>query len=168
MLCEKEYFSIGGGFIVDKKQIKKDEVPTEVPCSKPYKFASMAELRELCQRDNKTIDEIMFENEKTAYGEEESFEKLAEIWRVMDTSIEKGLTCAETTLPGGLKVRKRAPSMIKKLKEHNIVNTDFNYLNAFAIAVNEQNACGERVVTAPTNGAAGIIPAVLKYYLQTH
>ncbi|API86530.1 L-serine ammonia-lyase [Francisella uliginis] len=168
LLCEKEYFSIGGGFIVDKKQIKKDEIPTEVPCNKPYKFASMAELRELCQRDNKTIDEIMFENEKTAYGEQDSFEKLAEIWRVMDTSIEKGLTSADAVLPGGLKVRKRAPSMIKKLKEHNTVNTDFNYLNAFAIAVNEQNACGERVVTAPTNGAAGVIPAVLKYYLQTH
>ncbi|MDE4938233.1 L-serine ammonia-lyase, iron-sulfur-dependent, subunit alpha, partial [Francisella tularensis] len=72
------------------------------------------------------------------------------------------------TLPGGLKVRKRAPSMIRKLKEQNSVNTDFNYLNAFAIAVNEQYACGERVVTAPTNGAAGVIPAVLKYYLQTH
>ena len=120
LLCEKEYFSIGGGFIVDKKQIKKDEIPTEVPCNKLYKFASMAELRELCQRDNKTIDEIMFENEKTAYGEQDSFEKLAEIWHVMDTSIEKGLTSADAVLPGGLKVRKRAPSMIKKLKEHNI------------------------------------------------
>lgn len=168
LLCEKEYFSIGGGFIVDKKQIKKDTVPTEVLCDKPYKFSTMAELRELCQQDGKTIDEIMFENEKTAYGEQESLDKLAEIWHVMEISIEKGLTCAEATLPGGLKVRKRAPSMIRKLKEQNIVNTDFNYLNAFAIAVNEQNACGERVVTAPTNGAAGIIPAVLKYYLQTH
>ncbi|MWX40683.1 serine dehydratase beta chain, partial [Francisella tularensis] len=95
LLCEKEYFSIGGGFIVDKKQIKKDTVPTEVSCDKPYKFSTMAELRELCQRDGKTIDEIMFENEKTAYGEQQSLDKLAEIWHVMETSIEKGLTCAE-------------------------------------------------------------------------
>ncbi|KFJ43855.1 L-serine ammonia-lyase [Francisella philomiragia] len=168
LLCEKEYFSIGGGFIVDKKQIRKDEVPTEIECNKPYRFTSMAELKDICYKENMSIDEIMFENEKTAYGEEYSLNKLAEIWQVMDTSIEKGLTCPEAILPGGLKVRKRAPSMIRKLKEQNIVNTDFNYLNAFAIAVNEQNACGERVVTAPTNGAAGVIPAVLKYYLQTH
>ncbi len=168
LLCEKEYFSIGGGFIVDKKQIRKDEVPTEIECNKPYRFTSMAELKDICYKENMSIDEIMFENEKTAYGEECSLNKLAEIWQVMDTSIEKGLTCPEAILPGGLKVRKRAPSMIRKLKEQNIVNTDFNYLNAFAIAVNEQNACGERVVTAPTNGAAGVIPAVLKYYLQTH
>ncbi|AIT10153.1 serine dehydratase [Candidatus Francisella endociliophora] len=168
LLCEKEYFSIGGGFIVDKKQVKKDEVPTEKPCNKPYKFATMAQLRQLCEQEQKTIDEIMFENERVAYGEQESLKKLSEIWNVMETSIEKGLTCPEVELPGGLKVRKRAPSMIKKLKAANIENTDFNYLNAFAIAVNEQNACGERVVTAPTNGAAGVIPAVLKYYLQTH
>lgn len=168
LLCEKEYFSIGGGFIVDKKQVKKDEVPTEKSCNKPYKFETMMELRQLCEQEHKSIDEIMFENEKVAYGEIESLRNLAAIWDVMDVSIEKGLTCPEVELPGGLKVRKRAPSMLKKLKEKNIVNTDFNYLNAFAIAVNEQNACGERVVTAPTNGAAGVIPAVLKYYLQTH
>jgi L-serine dehydratase len=168
LLAEKEYFSIGGGFILDKKQIKKDEVPTEKTCNKPYKFATMAELRQLCQDEQKSIDEIMFENEKVAYGEQKSLEMLAAIWNVMNTSIEKGLTCPEMVLPGGLKVRKRAPSMIKKLKAKNTAITDFNYLNAFAIAVNEQNACGERVVTAPTNGAAGVIPAVLKYYLQTH
>ncbi|MDE5035854.1 L-serine ammonia-lyase, iron-sulfur-dependent, subunit alpha, partial [Francisella tularensis] len=78
-------------------------------------------------------------------------DKLDEIWHVIETAIEKGLTCAEATLPGGLKVRKRAPRMIRKLKEQNIFNTDYKYLNAFAIAVKEQNAGGERVVTAPTN-----------------
>eukprot|EP00919_Chromeraceae_sp_WS-2016_P056287 GHVR01133608.1.p1 GENE.GHVR01133608.1~~GHVR01133608.1.p1 ORF type:complete len:300 (+),score=76.24 GHVR01133608.1:174-1073(+) len=128
----------------------------------------MVELREHCLNNNKSIDEIIFENEKICYGEEKALDKLADIWLVMDTSIEKGLSSVETTLPGGLKVRKRAPNMIKKLKEYNIINTDFNYLNAYAIAVNEQNACGERIVTAPTNGAAGIVPAVLKYYLVTH
>lgn len=168
LLCEKEYFSIGGGFIVDKAQIKKDKVPSEKTCDKPYQFATMYELKKLCQQEKKSIDEIMFENEKSAYGETESLKKLAEIWNVMETSIEKGLTSPEVELPGGLKVRKRAPSMIKKLKSANVLNTDFNYLNAFAIAVNEQNACGERIVTAPTNGAAGVVPAVLKYYLQTH
>ncbi|AJC48885.1 L-serine ammonia-lyase [Allofrancisella guangzhouensis] len=168
LLCEKEYFSIGGGFIVDKKQIKKDEVPTEKPCDKPYKFANMAELRQLCEKEKKSIDKIMFENEKVAYGEELSRIKLKEIWQAMNNSIEKGLNCPEMVLPGGLKVRKRAPSMIKKLREKNVINTDFNYLNAYAIAVNEQNACGERIVTAPTNGAAGVVPAVLKYYIETH
>ncbi|QIV94296.1 L-serine ammonia-lyase [Allofrancisella frigidaquae] len=168
LLCEKEYFSIGGGFIVDKKQIKKDAVPTEKPCDKPYKFASMVELRQLCEKEQKSIDQIMFENEKMAYGEELSRIKLKEIWQAMNNSIERGLNCPEMVLPGGLKVRKRAPSMIKKLREKNVVNTDFNYLNAYAIAVNEQNACGERIVTAPTNGAAGVVPAVLKYYIETH
>ena len=168
LLASKEYFSIGGGFIVDKHHIKKDEIPTEMPCNKPFKFKSMEDLRNICMQTNMSINQIMFENEKVAYGEQESLDKLAELWQVMDTSIERGLTCPEAILPGGLKVRKRAPSMLRKLKEKKIIKSDFNYLNAYAIAVNEQNACGERVVTAPTNGAAGIVPAVLKYYLENN
>ena len=168
LLCEKEYFSIGGGFILDKQEIKKDKLPSEIISNKPYKFRTMRELRKLCEKEQKTIAQIMFENEKFTYGEEQSYIKLKEIWSVMNESIEKGLSAPEATLPGGLKVRKRAPSMIKKLKEQKIAYEDFNYLNAYAIAVNEQNACGERVVTAPTNGAAGIIPAVLKYYINTN
>ncbi len=167
-LASKEYFSIGGGFIVDKTHIKKDQLPTEVPCNKPFKFKSMDDLRNICMQTNMSIDQIMFENEKVAYGEKESLEKLDELWLVMNTSIERGLTCPEAILPGGLKVRKRAPSMLRKLKEKGFEKSDFNYLNAYAIAVNEQNACGERVVTAPTNGAAGVIPAVLKYYLENN
>ncbi|AXA34088.1 L-serine ammonia-lyase [Francisella adeliensis] len=168
LLASKEYFSIGGGFIVDKSHIKKDEVPTEIVCNKPFKFASMEDLRHLCIQADQSIDQIMFENEKVAYGEKQSLEKLAQIWQVMETSIERGLTCPEAILPGGLKVRKRAPSMLRKLESKGIDKSDFNYLNAYAIAVNEQNACGERVVTAPTNGAAGVIPAVLKYYLENN
>jgi L-serine dehydratase len=168
LLASKEYFSIGGGFIVDKKHINKDEILTEALCNKPFKFKSMEDLRNICMQTNMGIDQIMFENEKVVYGERESLEKLAELWQVMETSIDKGLNCPEAILPGGLKVRKRAPSMLRKLKDKGYDKSDFNYLNAYAIAVNEQNACGERVVTAPTNGAAGVIPAVLKYYLENN
>ncbi len=168
LLASKEYFSIGGGFIVDTSHIKKDEIPTEVPCNKPFKFKSMEDLRNICMQTNMSIDQIMFDNEKVAYGEQESLEKLIELWQVMETSIDKGLSSPEAILPGGLKVRKRAPSMRRKLESKGYDKSDLNYLNAYAIAVNEQNACGERVVTAPTNGAAGVIPAVLKYYLENH
>ncbi|MFC4892612.1 L-serine ammonia-lyase [Pseudofrancisella aestuarii] len=168
LLTSKEYFSIGGGFIVDKKQIKKDEIPTEITCNKPYRFATMKELANLCESANKSIAQLMFDNEIAVFGEGVAIEKLNAIWNVMELSIEKGLTSKEGILPGGLKVRRRAPSLYKKLRDLNTEITDFNYLNAYAIAVNEQNACGERVVTAPTNGAAGVIPAVLKYYLEVN
>ena len=168
LLCDKEYFSIGGGFIVDRSQINNDDNADDVvnKSDKPYSFKSMEELKEICMKSNMTIDEVMFENEKYTFGQDEADKKLAEIWSTMSECIERGLTSEEGKLPGGLNVRKRAPGMIRKLKEANIELRDFNYLNAYAIAVNEQNACGERVVTAPTNGAAGVIPAVMKYYLE--
>ncbi|RUS68847.1 hypothetical protein EGW08_023393, partial [Elysia chlorotica] len=168
LLAEKIYFSVGGGFILDKSEMAKDHIPKKIVCYKPHIFKSMKELREICESFDKSIDEIMLENEVEIYGDIVATEKLNLIWQVMNQSINAGLSAAPGVLPGGLSVRKRAPSMLEKLQLHNVIKSDFNYLNAYAIAVNEQNACGERIVTSPTNGAAGIVPAVLRYFLENN
>ena len=165
LLCSKEYFSIGGGFIVDKDQIENEERDSQQSCDKPYQFEIMKELTEICTSSSLNIDDVMMANEVHEFGEKVAYEKLDAIWAAMEECIHKGLSCEDGILPGGLNVRKRAPGMMRKLIAADIDKSDFNYLNTYAIAVNEQNACGERVVTAPTNGAAGVIPAVMKYYL---
>lgn len=164
ILFEQVYYSIGGGFIVTEEQFGK--APSEqIPL--PFPFETAAELLAHCQNQNCTISELMMMNEKTWRSEAEIRQGLLHIADVMEQCIVRG--CAsEGILPGGLEVRRRAAHLYKKLLANGVPNKNhpemMNWLNVFAMAVNEENAVGGRIVTAPTNGAAGIIPAVLQYY----
>jgi L-serine dehydratase len=156
---EQTYFSVGGGFI-ETLGMQQEEGGTEVP----YPFASAVELIQLAKANSMTIAELTYANEIAMHPKDFVDHKLKSIWEAMRNCIENGLQ-AEGILPGFLKVPRRAKSMTAAL--HRVVedgtavgDLTAEWLQAFAIAVNEENAAGNRVVTAPTNGAAGIIPAV--------
>lgn len=160
------YFSIGGGFIV-KDENKDREVFNGLPLNIPYPFNSSAELIGYCQKENLSIADIMLANEKISRNEKIIKENLLHIAAIMENCINKGCQ-SDGFLAGPLRVRRRAPSLYRKLlilgpptAQH---PQTMNWLNVYAMAVNEENAAGGRVVTAPTNGASGIIPAVLNYY----
>jgi iron-sulfur-dependent L-serine dehydratase single chain form len=165
VLREKIYYSVGGGFVVDEDATGADRIKpddTEVP----YPFATGAELLDLTRETGLSVSALMTENER-AFGRSpaEIRTRLLELWQVMRESVARGCT-REGMLPGGLKVRRRAHHLHTKL----VAETGADPLHAldwvtlFALAVNEENAAGGRIVTAPTNGAAGIVPAVLHYY----
>ena len=167
LLFSKVYYSIGGGFIVDEEEIKTlaDAKPEEIEV--PYPFASGEELIRLCHDNGLSISALMMANEKASRNEEDITRDLVHIWKTMEKSVERG-TRTEGILTGGLKLRRRGPSLHRRLKAEGSTSADplnaMDWVNLFAIAVNEENAAGGQVVTAPTNGAAGIIPAVLCYY----
>ena len=162
------YSSGGGGFVVDESAAK-NESPLIAAESKeiPNPFSSGKELLALCQKHQKSFGEIMLENETALLPESEVRAKLLKIWRTMEECVKRGCR-TEGVLPGGLEVKRRAPGLHQKLKQQQ--NEDplnvIDWVNLYAIAVNEENAGGGRVVTAPTNGAAGIVPAVLHYYAR--
>jgi len=167
------FFSVGGGFIV--REGEEDAALKELDESKkelPLPFRTAAELLGRCQSKGLSIGEIMFVNERASRSEEEIREGLLHIYSVMEGCVEVSLK-REGLLPGGLKVRRRAPDwherLLKESRDHDPEYRDPKYwqewVNLIALAVNEENASGGRVVTAPTNGAAGIIPAVLYYAL---
>ena len=162
------YYSIGGGFIVTAEEAALQLTSFDKPV--PYPFASMKELFQQCEKQNASIRDIMFANESALHQPEDVKQRLLAIARVMRECIEKGCG-SEGILPGGLNVRRRAPALMQKLlmkgmpRSHEATDS-MTWLNLYAIAVNEENAAGSRVVTAPTNGAAGVIPAVLHYYLN--
>ena len=167
------YYSIGGGFIVKEDEIDQPESQSSLTVNFPYPFDSAAELLKQCADNKMQIKDIMLENEKVWHSKQEIFDKILNITAVMQASIEAGCS-TPGILPGILKVTRRAPALYEKL-ENNIGYPSLleqadimNWLNLYAIAVNEENAAGGRVVTAPTNGAAGIIPAVLAYYKNFH
>ncbi|OGT45102.1 MAG: L-serine ammonia-lyase [Gammaproteobacteria bacterium RIFCSPHIGHO2_12_FULL_41_20] len=166
LLFSKIYYSIGGGFILDEQQVAQTQIVP--PSSFPYPFQSAKKLLLLCEENNLSIAKIMLANECTLRAITEVKSGLLHIARVMRECIEKG-SHASGILPGGLAVRRRAPELLKKLQckgkpsSHEFTDS-MEWLNLYAIAVNEENAAGGRVVTAPTNGAAGIIPAVLHYH----
>jgi L-serine dehydratase len=168
IIYEQTYYSIGGGFIVKhqdfelQKQAALDEV-IENPV--PYEFSSGAELLEKCLINGLSIPALMMANEKTFQNETTVRSGLVKLWDVMQACIDRGIR-TEGILPGGLNVKRRAPSLKRKLsaEQSNDPLIVMDWVNLFALAVNEENADGGRVVTAPTNGAAGIIPAVLMYY----
>lgn len=167
LLFSKVYYSIGGGFIVDEEEIKtytKDK--TDVEQAK-YPFNSSAELLNQCNENGLSISGLMMANETTVSSESEVTKQLVTIWNTMKASVERGCR-REGILPGGLKLRRRAASLHRRLKVEEGSNIDplsaIDWVNLFAMAVNEENAAGGQVVTAPTNGAAGIIPAVLCYF----
>lgn len=165
-LFHKVYYSIGGGFIVDAEGFYADN-----SIDKPvqYPFNTAAELLGLCKKNHLSIAELMFANEKTWHDDTAITAGVLKIAKTMLGCIESGCN-HPGTLPGGLNLRRRAPAIYQKLlqMDHSVPSPThaMNWLNCYALAVNEENAAGGRVVTAPTNGAAGIIPAVLKYYLQ--
>ena len=162
------YYSIGGGFIVTDEQFDSEkqaalDVRAQNPA--PYLFENAAELLTLCKDSGLSVSSLMMANEKTLRSEVDIKAELFNIWQVMKACIERGMK-TEGILPGGLKVRRRAPSLYLKLnvEDSNDPLRAMDWVDLFALAVNEENAAGGRVVTAPTNGAAGILPSVLMYY----
>ena len=160
---QRVYFSIGGGFI--REQGQADSGGERAPV--PYPYTSSSELLELGERHRLKIHEIVFANELAWQPADEIHAGIQKIWRVMTGCIERGLA-TEGTLPGGLNVVRRAPALARRLLARPTQDplSGMDWLNAYAIAVNEENAAGGRVVTAPTNGAAGVIPAVAEYYVK--
>jgi L-serine dehydratase len=166
------YFSIGGGAILDRAAITANQSAGRDELCRgpvPYPFGNAAELLAQCAKHGLTIAEIIWRNELTYQDEVATRARLLKVWRVMSDCLERGLR-TEGMLPGGLKVKRRAPSLYRQATEARAnVSGDFraiDMVSAFAIAVNEENAAGGRVVTAPTNGSAGVIPAVLSYYTR--
>ena len=167
-LRSQTYYSTGGGFIASERQMKTPVTDDliDVGATVPYPFGSAAELLTLCQSEKKTISEIIYANEDAMRPRDETDSALDRIEEVMMACIARGLE-TEGILPGGLEVTRRAPGLWQKLHSSPMSNEReqlFDWLNVYAMAVNEENASGGQVVTAPTNGAAGIIPSVLKHY----
>ncbi|MFI0351924.1 L-serine ammonia-lyase [Actinomadura sp. 9N407] len=166
-LRSKVYYSVGGGFILDENATGADRIKPDDTVL-PYRFDTAVELLDHCRETGLSISALMMENEK-AFGRTEAEIRtgLLDLWEVMRACVDRGYS-REGLLPGGLKVRRRAPQLHRQL----ITEKDSDPLHAmdwvtlFALAVNEENAAGGRIVTAPTNGAAGIVPAVLHYYAK--
>ncbi len=169
-IFEQVFYSVGGGFIASARQLttpaEGDRINTgrKAPCD----FGSAAALLEICANEKLTIDAVILRNEDAIRPRAETLAGIDKIWSAMRNCIDRGLTTGGV-LPGGLSVRRRAPALYAKLREAPHANEReqlFDWLNVYAMAVNEENAAGGRVVTAPTNGAAGIIPSVIKHYCE--
>jgi L-serine dehydratase len=161
VLDTRVYYSVGGGSVSEEGQDSSHEASVSVP----HPFHSAEELLRIGEEHQLRIWEIMLENEKTCHSEPEIHEFIERIWDVMHTCVLRGLE-TDGILPGGLNVRRRAPQLASRLEiegDKDSLNA-MDWVNAFAMAVNEENAAGGRVVTAPTNGAAGVVPAVAHYY----
>jgi L-serine dehydratase len=168
-LFARTYYSVGGGFVVDQSAGASGEMMADESLL-PYPFDSGEQLLELCRRNHLPISQIMLRNELSWRSEEAIRSGLLRIWGVMQECVQRGVT-RRGQLPGGMHVRRRAAELYEQLTSHPEANLQdplnvMDWVNVYAIAVNEENAAGGRVVTAPTNGAAGIIPAVLHYYAR--
>lgn len=169
-LQSRVFYSIGGGFIVDHEHAQSDDLGVNEGTEVPFPFKTCAELMAICKKEGLTIAEVMWKNELTWRSEKEIEEGLMELWDVMKKCVERGCR-TEGELPGGLKVKRRAPGLLKALQESQKQNKQdpaevMDWVSLWALAVNEENAAGGKVVTAPTNGAAGILPAVGHYYCK--
>ena len=168
-LLEKRYYSVGGGFVHDDEAITAETPLVDTHKNNEfYDFASAKELLELCQTHRLSISELMLHNESVNTDVDIVKSQLISIWDVMAQSVKNGCN-ATGILPGGLNVPRRAPQLYQQLsgnpeKGLNDPLTVTDWVTLYALAVNEENAAGGRIVTAPTNGAAGIIPAVMHYY----
>ena len=168
-IISRIYYSVGGGFVVDESAVDADRIVRDTTVL-PHPFKSGTELLRMCSESGLSISALMLENEAVWREPQQVRQDLRSIWDTMHASIERGCE-REGLLPGGLKVRRRAASLYRRLQATESRPDPMSYLdwvNLWAIAVNEENAAGGRVVTAPTNGAAGIIPAVLQYFLRFH
>ncbi|WP_408928931.1 L-serine ammonia-lyase [Corynebacterium marquesiae] len=161
-ILHKTYYSVGGGFIVKQEDFAKR---TDAKVDIPFPYASAAEMLELCEKNNMTLPELGLANELALRSEEEVNEHLRKVRDVMYTGIERG-SATDGPLPGSLLVPRRAAALRRRLEQsepHDGLNI-LSWVNMFALAISEENASCGRVVTAPTNGACGVVPAVLAYY----
>ncbi|MGO1344297.1 L-serine ammonia-lyase [Chromohalobacter japonicus] len=170
-LYRNTYYSVGGGFVVDESQAASGALDTDTT-TLPFDFATAEELLLLCRTHGLRISELMLENEKAWRDEANVRDALWHIWEAMKACVDNGLR-HDGVLPGGLNVKRRASTLHRRLQaasdNTSVIASTFSamdWVNVFALAVNEENAAGGRMVTAPTNGAAGIVPAVLHYYMQ--
>jgi L-serine dehydratase len=166
-LLTREYYSVGGGFVLDEDEIKRSDLTADDRARPvPYPFSSGDELLRRCRETGLSISDLMLANERTRRSEDEIRTGLLHIWSVMQECVDRGVR-ATGTLPGGLNVRRRAAALrttLEATQESSDPLRAMEWVTLYALAVNEENAAGGRVVTAPTNGAAGIVPAVLHYY----
>ncbi len=166
-IATRDYYSVGGGFVVNQDEAAEDRIVADTT-ELPHPFRSGADLLEQCEQHGLSMAALMFANEHAWRSGTEIRAGLRELWQAMQDCVARGIR-EKGTLPGGLHVRRRAPSLHEELSSKPEAAmrdplTVLDWVNLYALAVNEENAAGGRVVTAPTNGAAGIIPAVLHYY----
>ncbi|HEU5007224.1 MAG TPA: L-serine ammonia-lyase [Jatrophihabitantaceae bacterium] len=167
LLRERTYYSVGGGFVVDEQAAGADRIKADDTALR-YPFHTGAELMARCRESGLPVSGVMLANETAWRSEADVRAGLLQIWAVMQECVTNGWT-HEGTLPGGLKVPRRAPELYRRLCAETYATDPLrvmDWVDLFALAVNEENAAGGRVVTAPTNGAAGILPAVLHYYVR--
>jgi len=161
VLKTEDYFSLGGGFIARGDEPEQSELSAEPH----FSYRSSAELLAIGEREGLSLAGIVLANERRWRSEEDIEERLVALWTAMSSCIDRGMR-TDGVLPGSMAVVRRAPKLVRTLKERGEPSAldAMEWVNVFAISVNEENAAGSRVVTSPTNGAAGIIPAVLRYY----
>jgi L-serine dehydratase len=166
-VASRTYYSVGGGFVVDEAAVGVDRVVPE-PTPVPHPFDTAADLLAICGRTGGRISDVVLTNERVWRPEPEVRAGLLHLWTVMAGCVASGCA-ADGVLPGGLQVPRRAPGLFRALSSAG-QDPDplhaMDWVNLFALAVNEENAAGGRIVTAPTNGAAGVVPAVLHYYVR--
>ncbi|MBP7639735.1 MAG: L-serine ammonia-lyase [Thauera sp.] len=168
-LVNRAYYSVGGGFVVNEEAAGADRIVQD-NTELPFPFRNGDQLLTQCAVNELSISRLMMENEKAWRSEAETRNGLLHIWKVMQACVRRGCE-VEGVLPGGMKVRRRAVELYRSLSSAPEAAlrdplTTMDWVNLYALAVNEENAAGGRIVTAPTNGAAGIIPAVLHYYYR--
>lgn len=166
IILEETYFSVGGGTIarIDEIKQRNERKPLEVP----YQFSSFGELKEICKKNNMSIRDIVMANENSLSSEHETRNYIKKIAQIMQENIDRGMS-TPGILPGSIKLQRRAPGMYKNLQERFTNNVDdalyiLDWVNLWAFAVAEENAAGGKMITAPTMGSAGILPAVIRYY----
>ncbi len=169
VILQETYYSIGGGFVLTERELAEGKDTNDGP-PVPWPFETAAQMLEMARRSGKSIAGMKRENEIARGCATSLSSGTARIWEVMNACIERGLN-ATGTLPGGLKVRRRAGEIYRMLLAERGTNLAAphminDWISVYAMAVNEENAAGGQVVTAPTNGAAGVLPAVLRYYLE--
>ncbi|MDA9288727.1 L-serine ammonia-lyase, partial [Amylibacter sp.] len=170
VLFEETYYSVGGGFVQTASELASGISYSKLENTTPYPFKNASEMLEMCVSTGKSIAELKSENEQANITKSDLSQGINKIWDVMNNCIEEGLK-KEGILPGGLFVKRRAKGIHESLRKEqsrniappHIIN---DWMSCYAMAVNEQNAAGAQIVTAPTNGAAGVIPATLRYYLD--
>lgn len=172
-IITKTYYSIGGGFVLSEEELEnrdKNQTKKSNKSNAPYPFKNAEEMLEMAKESGFSIAKMKRQNELQNYNENELSEKIHKIWQVMNNCIERGME-KDGVLPGSLNVKRRAKDIFTQLKDEELKNNKSyhvcnEWLAVYAMAVNEENAAGGQIVTAPTNGAAGVIPAVLRYYLD--
>lgn len=169
VILQETYYSVGGGFVLTEKELASDP-GLQVPMNVPYPFHNAHEMLQMAETSGKSIAQMKWDNEISAQSHPELSQGIQRVWQVMNDCIERGLAI-DGILPGGLNARRRAKAIHEQLLAERGQNlsaphTINDWISVYAIAVNEENAAGGQVVTAPTNGAAGVIPATIRYYLD--